>query len=169
MTYRHPWDIDSITVDGTKFNADELRSDIEILGTESNDEYIFRYRNQKYKIVLENSESNNNRILARTRGRTFEVTIDTAISNLLEELGFNSVTSVKDTQLSAPMPGLVLKTLVSVGQKVSEGEPLLTLEAMKMENVIKSTRDGVISEMPSRDGDKVDKGDILVVFAENLE
>ena len=169
MMYKHPWDIDSITVDGTKFNKDDLRSDFEILGKESNNEFIFRYNNQKYNIFLEYSEDNNNRILARTRGRTFEVTINTAISNLLEELGFNSITSVKDSQLYAPMPGLVLKTLVSVGQKVSEGEPLLTLEAMKMENVIKATRDGVISEMPNSDGDKVDKGDILIVFAEDLD
>ena len=55
------------------------------------------------------------------------------------------------------MPGLVLKILKSVGENISKGETVMILEAMKMENEIKSTYDGTITEILVSEGKPVEK------------
>ncbi|MCL4155747.1 UNVERIFIED_CONTAM: hypothetical protein GTU68_052685 [Idotea baltica] len=62
------------------------------------------------------------------------------------------------------MPGLVLNIRVSPGDEVAEGDTLLVLEAMKMENVIKAVGNGTVKEIKVGHGDKVDKGQILIQF-----
>ena len=60
------------------------------------------------------------------------------------------------------MPGLVLDVLVTPGQKVEKGDALLILEAMKMENVIKASGEGVVKSIQVTKGAAVDKGQLLV-------
>jgi biotin carboxyl carrier protein len=62
------------------------------------------------------------------------------------------------------MPGKILQVLVNAGDKVEEGQALLVLEAMKMENVIKSTSEGTVSDIPVSPGQAVEKGGLLVAF-----
>ena len=66
--------------------------------------------------------------------------------------------------IKAPMPGLILEINVSVGQEVKENDPLLILEAMKMENCFLSPRDGVIKSIAVEKGNAVDKGQLLIEF-----
>ncbi|WP_445724287.1 biotin/lipoyl-containing protein, partial [Flavobacterium sp.] len=66
--------------------------------------------------------------------------------------------------IKAPMPGLILEINVEVGQSVKENDPLLILEAMKMENSFLSPRDGVIKSIAVEKGNAVDKGQLLVEF-----
>ena len=61
------------------------------------------------------------------------------------------------------MPGKVLRVVVSQGSAVKAGDLVLILEAMKMENEIFTTVDGVVKEVRSRDGDAVNSGDVLLV------
>ena len=63
---------------------------------------------------------------------------------------------------NAPMPGQVLKILVSQGQHVQTGEPLVILEAMKMEQVIRASIAGVVSSVVIKCGDLVSPGDLLI-------
>ncbi len=63
---------------------------------------------------------------------------------------------------SSPMPGVVLKILVSEGQKVSAGDALLVLEAMKMEQTIRAAADGVVESIKVQIGQVVSPGDVLV-------
>ena len=63
---------------------------------------------------------------------------------------------------SAPMPGKVLEVLIPVGAKVSEGQPLMVLEAMKMEHRILADRQGVVSAIHYSPGDQVDAGSVLL-------
>lgn len=64
--------------------------------------------------------------------------------------------------INAPMPGVVLNVQVSAGQEVAKGDPLLVLEAMKMENVLRAPRDGKVAEVLVNAGDQVKHGDPLV-------
>jgi pyruvate carboxylase subunit B len=61
------------------------------------------------------------------------------------------------------MQGMVLKVLVRVGEAVKKGDPLMVLEAMKMENPITSPRDGKVTEIFVDTGDVVASGDVLLV------
>lgn len=66
--------------------------------------------------------------------------------------------------IKAPMPGLLKSCNVQVGQSVRKGENLLVLEAMKMENVIKSTAAGTVVEISAAQGTAVEKGVVLCVI-----
>jgi len=65
----------------------------------------------------------------------------------------------------APMPGQVLKILVEVGQHVSTGDALVILEAMKMEQTLRASADGVVEAVHVKQGDVVAPGDRLVEIA----
>jgi biotin carboxyl carrier protein len=62
------------------------------------------------------------------------------------------------------MPGLVKSVLVQVGQTVEAGEPLIILEAMKMENVLKAPVQVTVRQIKVAAGDKVDKNSIMMLF-----
>ncbi len=64
--------------------------------------------------------------------------------------------------LKAPMPGLVLRILVAVGDRVAAGMPLLALEAMKMENELRAAGPGVVAAVRAAPGDAVQKGQVLL-------
>ena len=89
---------------------------------------------------------------------------DKGMVMLMEQMGISASAASKHEQLKAPMPGKVLEIKVSVGQEVKQGEPLLILEAMKMENVLKASHDVTVAEINIKQGDTVDKGQVLLVF-----
>lgn len=66
--------------------------------------------------------------------------------------------------IDAPMPGKILKILVSAGTAVTKGQVVLILEAMKMENEIFASKDGTISQVCTKEGDSVNTGDTLLVI-----
>ncbi|MEO6352848.1 MAG: pyruvate carboxylase [Burkholderiaceae bacterium] len=67
--------------------------------------------------------------------------------------------------LGAPMPGMVVTVAVKVGQKVAKGDPLVSLEAMKMETMIRAERDVVIKHLHVKPGAVVSAKDLLIEFA----
>ncbi|MCH8205420.1 MAG: pyruvate carboxylase subunit B [Chloroflexi bacterium] len=77
----------------------------------------------------------------------------------------SSPASAETTTITAPMPGIVLRYVVEVGQKVAEGESVVVLEAMKMENVLPSPIAGTISSLPLQEGSAVRTGDVLAAIA----
>lgn len=68
--------------------------------------------------------------------------------------------------LNAPMPGVILDVAVAVGDTVERGQPIATLEAMKMNNIIKAPRAGTIAEVCVAAGQAVGHGDPIVRFKE---
>jgi pyruvate carboxylase len=68
------------------------------------------------------------------------------------------------SHVGSPMPGLVVTISVSVGDAVERGDPLLSIEAMKMETAVRAERDGVIQEILSAPGTQVDAKDLLIVM-----
>jgi biotin carboxyl carrier protein len=63
------------------------------------------------------------------------------------------------------MPGLVVDVLAKPGERVYAGQVLLTLESMKMQSGVSAARDGEIREVKVKQGQAVEAGDVLVVFA----
>jgi biotin carboxyl carrier protein len=72
--------------------------------------------------------------------------------------------TAKIRNVKAPMPGLVLRIEVQPGQEVEKDTPLLILEAMKMENVIKSPGSGRVKSIPVQQGIAVEKSAVLIEF-----
>jgi len=64
--------------------------------------------------------------------------------------------------ITAPLAGTVVKVIVSSGNVVKKGEPVLILEAMKMETQVSAPRDGTVAEIHVRSGDSISVGDSLV-------
>lgn len=85
-------------------------------------------------------------------------------SRLMQLLGIDRSARAMVRELKAPMPGLVLKMLVKEGDTVKKNDPLLVLEAMKMENVIKSAGDAVVKKIHAVERTAVEKGQILLSF-----
>ena len=99
------------------------------------------------------------------RGRSLDVRVKTERDLLLESFGMEGEDSAAARELRAPMPGLVLSVLVAPGQAVAEGDGLVVLEAMKMENELRATSAGVVETVHVEPGAAVGKNDLLVSFA----
>ena len=65
-------------------------------------------------------------------------------------------------QIGSPMPGMISGVVVKKGESIAKGQKLLTIEAMKMETVLYSDRDGVIKELLIKPGDVVQAGDLII-------
>jgi acetyl/propionyl-CoA carboxylase alpha subunit len=68
-----------------------------------------------------------------------------------------------------PMPGSVIKIYVVEGQAVTTGQPIVIVEAMKMENEVKASADAVVSKVNVVEGQQVDSGQVLIEFAKPVE
>ncbi|MEO1837829.1 MAG: acetyl-CoA carboxylase biotin carboxyl carrier protein subunit, partial [Candidatus Lambdaproteobacteria bacterium] len=83
----------------------------------------------------------------------------------LDPLTYEQSEDVSDFRLSAPMPGNVIRVLVKAGDEVSSGQPLLVLEAMKMEHTIVAPANGIVEEVFFQPGDLVQNEAKLVEFS----
>ncbi|MCI0887827.1 MAG: acetyl-CoA carboxylase biotin carboxyl carrier protein subunit, partial [Chloroflexi bacterium] len=70
-----------------------------------------------------------------------------------------------DAVIAAPIPGIVLRYVVEVGQHVSAGDAVVLLEAMKMENSLPSPIDGTVKALPATQGETVAKDAVLAIIS----
>ena len=85
------------------------------------------------------------------------------LAQLRKTAGMSSETDVA-RHLKAAMPGMVIEVKIKPGEKVTKGQPLLVLEAMKMENIIKAQREATVKAVHVSGGMSVEKGDKLMEF-----
>jgi len=117
---------------------------------------------QSYSISVQDINYGNRTIDLIINGSSYHLNIKGSTEQMIEKMGFNTIDTSSDSNIKAPMPGLVLKVLVTIGQKVNEGDHLCILEAMKMENVLKSPSTGILKSIHVENGASVNKGDILM-------
>jgi len=121
-------------------------------------------QSKPYQIEIIQADFLKKQYTLKVNNTTYKVDISNALDVLIKEMGF-SLGSVKHINIiKAPMPGLLLDINVKVGQEVKEDDVLLILEAMKMENMITSPRDGIIKSVAVNKGDAIDKGQLLIEF-----
>lgn len=93
-----------------------------------------------------------------------DVSVTDHIDQILDKLGMNVAASAAVKDVKAPMPGSILNIIVSEGDEVGQGDQLLVLEAMKMENVIKSPGEGIVSKIHVSEKENVEKNQVLISF-----
>lgn len=130
-----------------------------------NGSFNILFENKSYNAELVEINREEKTLTLQINGRKYVVSVQTKMDLLLDKLGMSDMASSKIKDLKAPMPGLVLDIRVEVGQAVQKGDPLMVLEAMKMENVIKADGEGVVGSVEVSKGDAVDKGALLIKFA----
>jgi biotin carboxyl carrier protein len=97
-------------------------------------------------------------------GRLFEVCVEDERTRRLAKVDRGLKPPSGELPIRAPIPGLVVKVLISPGERVQAGRSLIILEAMKMENEIRAPRAGIVHEVRTAPGDTVKQGQILVTL-----
>ncbi len=122
------------------------------------------HQNKSYNVTLVNYNEEDKLMVLNINGNNYEVSIRDKNDLLLQKLGIRAGGASAVQQVKAPMPGLIISVSVDKGDEVKKGDTLLILEAMKMENVIKSPRDGKIKSIAAELKKAVEKNQVLVEF-----
>lgn len=144
-----------------KHTFDEINGELDIIPTADGHFHIIQ-DNLSYNAEVLGTNYNEKVFELKINGVTYEVKLEDEYDQLVNRLGLSVVTQQVVKDINAPMPGLVLEVSVEGGQEVEEGTPLLILEAMKMENVIKAPRTGVVKNVNVSKGEAVDKNHLLI-------
>lgn len=140
----------------------DLQWDIQPLPNKS---FSIIANNKSYVAFLENVDRARKTMDLRIENSIYSIKIQEPIDLLLEKMGLDISKTQKVEPVKAPMPGLILKIMVTEGQTLKKGDPVLILEAMKMENVFKASSDAAVKAIKITEGQAVEKGEILIELA----
>jgi len=141
----------------------EGKNPLTILSMENNRLKVLM-NNTLYYVLVKKTDPDHKNFIINVEGYDFPVTIHEPIDKLINKMGFLKPVVHAVKEIKAPMPGLVLDIFVKPGDSVEENQNILSLEAMKMENILKSHGSGIIKEVKVTKGVAVDKNQPLVVF-----
>lgn len=120
------------------------------------------YNGKSYTAILEGVDRKTKEVSLRINGQLYKTTIKEPIDQLLTNMGLDLKAMKKAEPVKAPMPGMVLKILVSPGQHINKGDGLVILEAMKMENILKATAPAIVKAIKVNERTAVEKGTVLI-------
>ncbi|MDR0802117.1 biotin/lipoyl-containing protein [Fluviicola sp.] len=126
--------------------------------------FTITYKGKKFRGEVMSNRMEEGLLTLKLNHRIFEIKKRGPLDELIASLGMDKPKLRKLKQLKAPMPGRVISVAVIVGQAIEVGDPLLTLEAMKMENILKAEGTGVVKVIAVNPQDVVDKGGLLIEF-----
>jgi biotin carboxyl carrier protein len=149
------WNIDGKEVVGTEGSA--IRWD-------DHQFFTLTYKGQKFFGELLEDKTEENYLKIKINQRVFEVKKKGELDDLISALGLDVPKVRKLKELQAPMPGRIVQVAVEVGQELNVGDELLSLEAMKMENVLKAEGVGIVKAILVESNQVVDKGTVLIEF-----
>jgi biotin carboxyl carrier protein len=112
--------------------------------------------------AVEAIPGNSKALQVKIDGEAFTVVIQDELDQMLDKMGFGKIVHKVVKEIKAPMPGLVLEIAVVEGQAVSQGDKLIILEAMKMENSLQAGADAIIKKINVTKGQPVIKGQVLI-------
>lgn len=126
--------------------------------------FTITYKGQKFRGEVVADKREEGSLTVKLNHRVFDIKKSGPLDALIANLGMDVPKVRKLKQLKAPMPGRVVSISIAVGQEINVGDPLLTLEAMKMENVLKAEGTGTVKEIKTSASDVVEKGAVLIEF-----
>lgn len=120
------------------------------------------HQNQSISTELVHQDFRNKSYQIKVNSNIYNVQISNDLDLLINKMGLSLAAAAQINDIKAPMPGLILDLKVSEGQEVKEGDTLVILEAMKMENSITAPRDAIIKKVPVKKGHTVAKNELLI-------
>lgn len=146
--------------DGQEINA----SDGAVIKWDDETFFSISYKGNTFfgEILEENTESN--LLKLKVNHRVFTVSKKGSLDELISSLGMDVPKIRKLKELQAPMPGRIVNIAVQIGQEVNVGDEILSLEAMKMENVLKAEGTGIVKSILAKSEQVVEKGQIIIEF-----
>ena len=102
--------------------------------------------------------------IVRINGEISTIRLIKQVEKTIEKLGTQKENQKNINVLKAPMPGLILDVVIKESEFVKKGDPVIILEAMKMENILSSPVDGIVKEIKVNPQQTVEKNNILIKF-----
>ncbi|HMZ68250.1 MAG TPA: biotin/lipoyl-binding protein [Chitinophagales bacterium] len=161
----------NIIYNENKAHEIELKDNKIIIDGQNTDIDLVHIYKEKYHIIDNNESFNIEVVRADFQNKIFEIKVNDTVypiqledelDMLLEQMGMSTAVSNTMDNVKAPMPGLVLRITVEVGQEVNKGDNLIVLEAMKMENIIKATGIGKVKNILVTEKQAVEKNQLLI-------
>ncbi|WP_121665788.1 acetyl-CoA carboxylase biotin carboxyl carrier protein subunit [Mesonia aquimarina] len=142
------------------FTLDEIQK----LDTQeiSENKYHVLKEHRSFKSEIIKNDFLNRRYTVKINSNNYEVDIANELDLLIDEMGLSLGNAQQVNEIHAPMPGLILEVNVKEGDEVKEGDYLLVLEAMKMENALTAPRDAIIKSISIEKGQTVEKNQLLI-------
>jgi biotin carboxyl carrier protein len=147
---------DGVVIDGKSFQWDLVKI--------ADGYFHILYNNKSYRAEIVKTEVATKSLTIKINGHSHVVELKDKFDLLLEKMGLNAAAGNKINNIKAPMPGLIIDLKIKAGDIVKPGDQLLILEAMKMENILKSSGEGIVKNVRVKKGDSVEKGQILIDF-----
>ncbi len=143
-----------VYLEGEKLDVDLTRSGAPEL-------YSMLFNGRSYELLI---ESERFRYGVTMRGDRYDVLVEDERKRRLAPEREQATLPGGEVPVIAPIPGLIVKVLVEEGEQVEDGQPLVILEAMKMENEIRAARDGIIKSVHAVAGQRVVQNGIMLVI-----
>ncbi|WP_373493488.1 acetyl-CoA carboxylase biotin carboxyl carrier protein subunit [Aquiflexum sp.] len=162
----------SVSINNSVFEVEKSKDILSVNGnilewdiTRTGDRhYHLLYQNQSYNLELVSLDTETKTVKLKLNNKHCELRIKDKFDLLLEKLGMNNLQKNSAKEIKAPMPGLIFDIKVKEGDEVKKGDPVLILEAMKMENILKSPGDGSVKKIKIKKGESVEKNQVLIQF-----
>lgn len=150
------------SVNDGEFSFDNLQSgSLDLIPVGPNEVHIIRDQVAYHALIMD-TDFETKSFRFKINGGIFTVTLADQFDQLVDRLGLHVQSELLIKDIKAPMPGMVLEVNVEPGQAVEKDDPLLILEAMKMENVIKAPGNGIVDKVHVEKGKPVDKNQVLI-------
>ncbi|MFC5625997.1 acetyl-CoA carboxylase biotin carboxyl carrier protein subunit [Algoriphagus winogradskyi] len=162
----------TVTIQNKTYSVEKTDAAIQVNG-KSIPWDLQRISERKIHLISENKSIEAELISIEKATKTIQIKLGNKISSiqlkdrfdlLLEQMGMNNLASQALKEITAPMPGLILDLKVKPGDEVKKGDVVLILEAMKMENILKSPGDGIVKAVKVSLNQSVEKKQVLIQF-----
>lgn len=148
--------IDAIVGDRNMSLSVADRDQLDIIAIDEH-RYHVLYNEQSVHVKVKSVDIELDLVEVEINNTLYRIKILDELDHIVQSMGYGLNSYKGDDLIVAPMPGIVLDILVEDGQQVEKGQAMVILEAMKMENVLKAVRSGVIGHIFVSQGDTVDK------------
>ncbi|PZX56638.1 acetyl-CoA carboxylase biotin carboxyl carrier protein subunit [Algoriphagus chordae] len=162
----------TVTIQNKSYSVEKTEDTIQV-NSKTIDWDLQWISDRKIHLIYENKSVEAELISLDKEAKTIQIKFGNKVSSLqlqdrfdilLEQMGMNNMASQALKEVKAPMPGLILDLKVKPGDEVKKGDVLLILEAMKMENILKSPGDGLVKSVKVSLNQSVEKNQVLIQF-----